>query len=649
MDDRLEARQPRSPRASPRLQPAGDPAPFERARRARPTSASALVAAYTGLAPRAARCRAPRRSTAPAWIDANLALAARRARPGRREGSAEGVGPARRRRRRRRGRGAGRRGRRGLGLPRRARARPVRVPGARPRRARAAAVRRAEPRPRGDARSTPTPDAAAALGRAARDHARAAVRRRAVAARRTSPAWCASCSARSSVDPRQLLRLPDLDDLRGLVDTRPRGRPRDARASAPSGARCSTRMQAFMAVLEGYAEHVMDAVGADVLDDLPRAARARSSAAARDRSGLLRLLERLIGMDMKLRQYEQGKRFCDARRRARPGSTALNRVWEGPTRCRRSPSSTTPPRWLRAHRGRRVAADRRSERLRPPVGAPRAVRHTVAAANTRSVCHKVRAGLPRCSRGIRDRGVTRSGRGLQTCVRWVHCPNGLRTKYRYAGPQPRGADHHMAETTTTTTTTRQHDRSRSAAPPPSSAAARKRDRAARATHHALDGRQVAVEDDRSPHAHDRRRTRRARPPRPTPRAAQDDGQAGPQRRRARRARRTSAPTLEARDRVAGRRHRHRRDAHERAARSPCAASSAAAQTRDPQGAHARRAPIRRGERRVERERNAVARDAARRENVVTQQVATVVGRVEERRPDRRRRRRARRHDARALA
>ena len=29
------------------------------------------------------------------------------------------------------------------------------------------------------------------------------------------------------------------------------------------------RVQAFMAVLEGYAEHVMDAVGADVLDDLP--------------------------------------------------------------------------------------------------------------------------------------------------------------------------------------------------------------------------------------------------------------------------------------------------------------------------------------------------------------------------------------------
>ena len=69
-------------------------------------------------------------------------------------------------------------------------------------------------------------------------------------------------------------------------------------------------VQAFMAVLEGYAEHVMDAVGADVIDDLPRL-RAALERRRADRTGLLRLFEKLIGMDMKLRQYEQGKRFCD--------------------------------------------------------------------------------------------------------------------------------------------------------------------------------------------------------------------------------------------------------------------------------------------------------------------------------------------------
>ena len=88
------------------------------------------------------------------------------------------------------------------------------------------------------------------------------------------------------------------------------------------------RVQAFMAVLEGYAEHVMDAVGATVLDDLP-GLRSALSKRRRDRSGLLKLLERLIGMDLKLRQYEQGKAFCDGVV-ARGGIEGLNRVWSAP-------------------------------------------------------------------------------------------------------------------------------------------------------------------------------------------------------------------------------------------------------------------------------------------------------------------------------
>ncbi len=88
------------------------------------------------------------------------------------------------------------------------------------------------------------------------------------------------------------------------------------------------RMQAFMAVLEGYAEHVMDAVGAQVLPDLPKL-RGALDRRRRDRSGLLRIFEKLIGMDLKLRQYEQGKKFCDAVVKA-GGIEALNRVWERP-------------------------------------------------------------------------------------------------------------------------------------------------------------------------------------------------------------------------------------------------------------------------------------------------------------------------------
>lgn len=130
-----------------------------------------------------------------------------------------------------------------------------------------------------------------------------------------------------SVDPRRLLRLPDLSDLRGLVDAAREGGLAGL-AVGPERRALLDRMQAFMAVLEGYAEHVMDAVGAEVLPDLP-GLRAALDRRRRDRSGLLKVLERLIGLDRKMRQYEQGKAFCDAVV-ARGGIDALNRVWAAP-------------------------------------------------------------------------------------------------------------------------------------------------------------------------------------------------------------------------------------------------------------------------------------------------------------------------------
>jgi coenzyme F420 biosynthesis associated uncharacterized protein len=129
------------------------------------------------------------------------------------------------------------------------------------------------------------------------------------------------------MDPRSLLRVPDLTDLRKLFE-RVREDGLAMVAIGPERRDVMDRVQAFMAVLEGYAEHVMDAVGLQVLDDLPTL-RTALSRRRRDRSGLLKLLERLIGMDMKLRQYEQGKAFCDEVV-VRAGIAGLNRVWAGP-------------------------------------------------------------------------------------------------------------------------------------------------------------------------------------------------------------------------------------------------------------------------------------------------------------------------------
>jgi coenzyme F420 biosynthesis associated uncharacterized protein len=139
------------------------------------------------------------------------------------------------------------------------------------------------------------------------------------------------------------LRVPDVTDLKKLVErVREDGLATIMIGEDRRGA--LDNVQAFMAVLEGYAEHVMDAVGADILDDLP-GLRASLGKRRHDRSGLLKLLDRLLGMDLKLRQYEQGKAFCDGVV-ARAGIGGLNRVWIGPEAMPTVPELADPAGWL---------------------------------------------------------------------------------------------------------------------------------------------------------------------------------------------------------------------------------------------------------------------------------------------------------------
>jgi coenzyme F420 biosynthesis associated uncharacterized protein len=130
-----------------------------------------------------------------------------------------------------------------------------------------------------------------------------------------------------SVDASRLLRLPTREDLRAMVDAVSQGGLIEL-VTSPSQRETIDRMQATMAVLEGHAEHVMDAVGAEIVPSLPRLREAmdrrRGSASAP-----ARLLQRLLGLELKLRQYELGKAFVDGVVE-RGGIAALNRVWDGP-------------------------------------------------------------------------------------------------------------------------------------------------------------------------------------------------------------------------------------------------------------------------------------------------------------------------------
>jgi putative hydrolase len=120
-----------------------------------------------------------------------------------------------------------------------------------------------------------------------------------------------------------------------------------AAALGPERRELLDRIQATMALIEGHAEHVMDAAAVDVLPDLERL-RAQLDRRRRERSTanpLLRLLERLLGVEMKLRQYEAGKRFCDAVVQ-RGGIDALNRAWSGPEALPTWAELGAPERWL---------------------------------------------------------------------------------------------------------------------------------------------------------------------------------------------------------------------------------------------------------------------------------------------------------------
>jgi putative hydrolase len=137
--------------------------------------------------------------------------------------------------------------------------------------------------------------------------------------------------------------LTSSTDARALVDAVRRGELVQW-VAGPERAAQLDEVQSLMALLEGYAEHVMDEVGAEILPELDEL-REGLERRRRDRSGLFRVLEKVIGLDMKMRQYEEGKRFCDAVV-AKGGIEALNRAWASPESLPTAAELRAPDAWL---------------------------------------------------------------------------------------------------------------------------------------------------------------------------------------------------------------------------------------------------------------------------------------------------------------
>jgi coenzyme F420 biosynthesis associated uncharacterized protein len=158
-------------------------------------------------------------------------------------------------------------------------------------------------------------------------------------------------SVEVSIDAGRLLRLPTGADLRALVDAVREGDLLSLVAGEEQRALLD-RAQATMAVLEGYAEHVMDAVGAGLLPSLPQL-RAGLERRRATRSVASRWLARLLGLELKLRQYRLGKSFCDAVVAA-AGIDALNGVWARPEALPTLAELEDPEGWIARTSGPRA-------------------------------------------------------------------------------------------------------------------------------------------------------------------------------------------------------------------------------------------------------------------------------------------------------
>jgi coenzyme F420 biosynthesis associated uncharacterized protein len=138
--------------------------------------------------------------------------------------------------------------------------------------------------------------------------------------------------------------LPSIPNIQELVD-----RFRDGGLMALIQTReqreLMDRLQPVMAVIEGYSEHVMDALGATLVPGYEKL-RDAMDRRRHSRSAPERMLQKLLGLDLKMRQYELGKRFCDTVV-DEAGIDGLNAVWRAPADMPTPDELDDPGAWLR--------------------------------------------------------------------------------------------------------------------------------------------------------------------------------------------------------------------------------------------------------------------------------------------------------------
>ncbi|MGZ4799619.1 MAG: zinc-dependent metalloprotease [Acidimicrobiia bacterium] len=112
------------------------------------------------------------------------------------------------------------------------------------------------------------------------------------------------------------------------------------------------RVQALMSLLEGHGNAVMNRLGAEMVDGQARMARVLQ--ARRNARGATALLHRLLGLELKLKQYELGEAFVNAIERE-AGLHAIDPAWQSPDLLPTLDELSAPLTWLARVDGASIA------------------------------------------------------------------------------------------------------------------------------------------------------------------------------------------------------------------------------------------------------------------------------------------------------
>ncbi|RZT25228.1 putative hydrolase/coenzyme F420 biosynthesis associated uncharacterized protein [Mycobacterium sp. BK558] len=105
------------------------------------------------------------------------------------------------------------------------------------------------------------------------------------------------------------------------------------------------RLLVLGTLLEGHADHVMDAVGPAVVPSVATIRRRFDQRRHRRQPPLQRLLRALLGIDAKMDQYTRGKAFVD-RVVSTVGMERFNVIWTGPDTLPLPAEIDEPQRWI---------------------------------------------------------------------------------------------------------------------------------------------------------------------------------------------------------------------------------------------------------------------------------------------------------------